>query len=120
MEDLQFQLEEQGVISGDKLEVVEEGTQLKLAELEGQLAREREDSARLRLQQQSQVGGVGGGGGGGEVEILLLFLPKNVVNQTLTHESVKKDPCQQKVLPVSAILVWVTYWVYIGNKSVLL
>ena len=42
MEDLQFQLEEQGVISGDKLETVEEGTQATLAQLKEQLARERE------------------------------------------------------------------------------
>ena len=55
VEDLQFQLEEQGVISGDKLEVVEEGTQQKMAELEGQLAREREETSRLRLQLQTQV-----------------------------------------------------------------
>lgn len=55
MEDLQFQLEEQGIISGDKLEVVEEGTQVKVAELEEQLAREREESHRLRQQLQVQV-----------------------------------------------------------------
>ena len=55
MEDLHFQLEEQGVISGDKLEVVEEGTQLKVAELEEQLTREREETARLRQQLQTQV-----------------------------------------------------------------
>ena len=55
MEDLQFQLEEQGVISGDKLEVVEEGTQMKLAELEEQLAREREETSKLRLQLHTQV-----------------------------------------------------------------
>lgn len=54
VEDLQFQLEEQDVISGDKLEVAEEGTQLVLVELEGQLVREREEAARLRLQLQSQ------------------------------------------------------------------
>ena len=55
MEDLQFQLEEQDVISGDKLEVVEEGTQAKVSQLEEQLVREREDSARLRQQLQAQV-----------------------------------------------------------------
>lgn len=55
MEDLQFQLEEQGVISGDKLEVVEEGTQARLADLEEQLASEREESANLRKQLQVQV-----------------------------------------------------------------
>ena len=55
VEDLQFQLEEQDVISGDKLEVVEEGTQAKLAQLEEQLAREREESATLRQQLQAQV-----------------------------------------------------------------
>ena len=54
VEDLQFQLEEQDVISGDKLEVAEEGTQQVLVELEAQLVREREEAARLRLQLQSQ------------------------------------------------------------------
>ena len=55
MEDLQFQLEEQGVISGDKLETVEEGTQATLAQLEEQLVREREDNATLREQLQVHV-----------------------------------------------------------------
>ena len=55
MEDLQFQLEEQDVISGDKLEVVEEGTQLKLTQLEEQLAREREESSKLHQILKTQV-----------------------------------------------------------------
>ena len=55
MEDLQFQLEEQGVISGDKLEVVEEGTQQRVTELEEQLAREREESSSLRHQLLTRV-----------------------------------------------------------------
>lgn len=50
VEDLQFQLEEQDIISGDKLEVVEEGTQARVAELEEQLAREKEESSKMRQQ----------------------------------------------------------------------
>lgn len=50
MEDLQFQLEEQGIISGDKLEGVEEDTQVRVTQLEEQLAREREDTNKLRQQ----------------------------------------------------------------------
>lgn len=60
MEDLQFQLEEQGIISGDKIEVVEEGTQKILSDLEDRLTKEKEESTRLREQlaqsQQQQNG----------------------------------------------------------------
>ena len=48
VEDLQFLLEEQGVISGDRLESVEEGTQARLSQLEDQLRREKETSNQLR------------------------------------------------------------------------
>lgn len=50
VEDLQFQIEEQGVISGDRLETTEEATQRKVKELEQQL---REESQRAREELQA-------------------------------------------------------------------
>ena len=48
VEDLQFRIEEQGVISGDQLETVEEATQQRVVELSRELEREREEFQKAR------------------------------------------------------------------------
>lgn len=55
VDDLQFLLEEQGVISGDTLETVAETSQQKLASLEKQLNEEKENSKRLQEQIEVRV-----------------------------------------------------------------
>ena len=48
MDDLQFQLEEQGIISGDKLETATESNEHRLVDISIELERERESNTRLR------------------------------------------------------------------------
>ena len=50
MDDLQFLLEEQGVISGDTLEIATETSAQKLSNLQQQLDNEKENSKRLQQQ----------------------------------------------------------------------
>ena len=54
MDDLQFLLEEQGIISGDTLETATETNQQKLANLQQELSQEKE--ATKQLQEQLEVG----------------------------------------------------------------
>ena len=54
MDDLQFLLEEQGIISGDTLEIATETSAQKLNSLQQLLDEEKENSKRL--QQQLEVG----------------------------------------------------------------
>ena len=54
VDDLHFLLEEQGVISGDTLEMATETSQQKLAKLQQELSQEKE--ATKQLQEQLEVG----------------------------------------------------------------
>ena len=50
MDDLQFLLEEQGIISGDTLEIATETSEQKLTNLQQLLSEEKENSKRLQVQ----------------------------------------------------------------------
>ena len=54
MDDLQFLLEEQGIISGDTLEMATETNQQKLTKLQQELSQEKETTKQL--QEQLEVG----------------------------------------------------------------
>ena len=58
VDDLQFRLEEQGVISGDKLETTAEVNQRRLTQLEVELEEEKKEGQKLReqIQVRSSVG----------------------------------------------------------------
>lgn len=56
VDDLQFRLEEQDVISGDQLETTTEVSQQRMTQLEKELQEEREEGRRLREQLQVRSG----------------------------------------------------------------
>lgn len=56
VDDLQFRLEEQDVISGDQLETTTEVSQQRMTRLEKELQEEREEGRRLREQLQVRSG----------------------------------------------------------------
>ena len=68
VDDLQFRLEEQGVISGDRLETTAEVNQRRLTQLEVELEEEKKEGQKLReqIQVRSGIGPVGRRGGGKE------------------------------------------------------
>ena len=73
VDDLQFRLEEQGVISGDRLETTAEVNQRRLTQLEVELEEEKKEGQKLREQIQVRSGigrreGGGRGKGGREME----------------------------------------------------
>lgn len=56
VDDLQFRLEEQDVISGDQLETTTEVSEQRMTQLEKELQEEREEGRRLREQLQVRSG----------------------------------------------------------------